>query len=90
MMAKDAEEVAKAQAEAQREAEAHPLDETVPGGRYKVGDRIVNSEGDAVGKEAGEDLSSMKVDELRSLAEEKGVEGFETMRKAELVAALEK
>lgn len=38
--------------------------------------------------EPAQDLSKMKVDELRALAEEKGVEGATEMKKADLIAAL--
>lgn len=36
------------------------------------------------------DLSSKTVTELKSLAKDKGIEGYTTMKKAELIAALEK
>ena len=39
-------------------------------------------------KEEKTDLSSKTVAELREMAKEKGVEGYSTMKKAELVAAL--
>ncbi len=35
------------------------------------------------------DFSQLKVDELKQLAEAAGIEGFQSMKKAELVAALE-
>ena len=39
-------------------------------------------------KEVNEDISKMTVAELRSMAKDKGVEGFSTMKKAELIDAL--
>jgi large subunit ribosomal protein L20 len=41
-----------------------------------------------VKKEVNEDISKMTVAELRSMAKDKGVEGFSTMKKAELIDAL--
>jgi len=39
-------------------------------------------------KEVSDDLSSKTVAELREIAKEKGVEGFSTMKKADLISAL--
>ncbi len=36
------------------------------------------------------DYAKMKVDELKSIAEEKGIEGYSDMKKAELIEAIEK
>lgn len=38
--------------------------------------------------EANTDLASLKVVELREMAKAKGIEGYSTMKKAELIAAL--
>ena len=39
-------------------------------------------------KEENQDLSKLKVADLREMAKEKGIEGFSTMKKAELIDAL--
>lgn len=46
--------VSRATAEAQQQADADKLDETVPGGRYMMGDVAVNSEGEPI-KDAKKD-----------------------------------
>jgi len=38
--------------------------------------------------EADIDLNSLKADELRQIAKEKGIEGYDKMKKDELIAAL--
>lgn len=43
-------ETADALADASAEAEEKQLDETVPGGRYKSGDTVVNAEGEPLKK----------------------------------------
>lgn len=35
------------------------------------------------------DYAKMKVDELKSIAEEKGIDGYSDMKKAELIEAIE-
>lgn len=44
----EAQRTSKALAEAAEEAEQRKADETVPGGRYMVGDQLVNAEGKPV------------------------------------------
>ena len=47
-----------------------------------------SSKKEAVKKEASKDISSMTVAELRELAKSKGVEGYSTMKKADLISVL--
>jgi hypothetical protein len=46
----DADDPAVAEAANKAQAEAEQLDETVEGGRYRVGNEIVDANGDPVGK----------------------------------------
>ena len=47
----DPERVSRALAEAQREAQAHPRDETIPGGRYLVDGEWVDADGKPLKKD---------------------------------------
>ena len=53
----------------------------------KTTTKTVKKETETV-KEENQDLSKLKVAELREMAKEKGIEGFSTMKKAELIDAL--
>lgn len=45
----DTQAVNRAMVEAERQAEERQADETVPGGKYRVGDQIVDAEGKPIG-----------------------------------------
>ena len=75
------------------EAIEKKADETVPGGRFIVDGRTVNSEGEEIGKGKtatgeAEDLNDLTVAELKDRAREAEVSGFSTMTKDELVKAV--
>ena len=53
----------------------------------KTTTKTVKKETETV-KEENQDLSKLKVAELREMAKDKGIEGFSTMKKAELIDAL--
>ncbi|WKE65069.1 Rho termination factor N-terminal domain-containing protein [Gallaecimonas kandeliae] len=58
----------------------------------KAVEALVNSGAlvpDEAAPQAQADLDKLKVDELRTLAEQSGVEDFATLKKAELIAALQ-
>lgn len=47
-------------------------------------------EEDEVGQDAAQDYGKLKVKELRSMAKERGVLGYDAMRKIDLIEALER
>lgn len=53
----------KAQSETMDEVEVKKLDETVPGGRYIVGGRVVNAEGEPIEDAPVAEKKSKKTDE---------------------------
>jgi hypothetical protein len=76
------------QNEAMEEARRLEMDKTVPGGRYLIGETVVNANGDPVEGDV-EEYEDMKVAALRRMAEERGIDVPDNAKKADLVAALE-
>ena len=56
---------------------------TLPGGKKSSSEKSETKK-----EESSSDLSNNTVAELREMAKEKGVEGYSSMKKAELIAAL--
>ena len=54
MQESESQRINKALAEAANEAEERQMDETVPGGRYKVGDTMYDAEGKEIGEKDAE------------------------------------
>jgi len=79
---------AQMQNEAMEEAARLEMDKTVPGGRYLIGDVLVDANGEPV-DEAADEYEDMKVGDLRAEAQRRGLAVSENAKKAELVAALE-
>ena len=84
---KGAKKATKAESEGAKPAPAKVTKEVSPAKAEKA---TPKAEAKPVAKkeEATQDLSSLKVAELRDLAKAKGITGYSTMKKAELIAAL--